>query len=181
MKKILSLLVLFLCVGTPAAMAAGSKIAYVDTQAVLEKTKYGQKTQGIIREYYENRKKILDMDEDELRKLIEDYKKQESVLNEKAKNEKRELISRKDGEFRKKEAQFNDELRRKQAELFNEFDQKLSEIVKEVAKREKADLVISKTITLPQVEQKLVLYAEEGLDLTQKVVEEMDKKVAAKN
>jgi Skp family chaperone for outer membrane proteins len=181
MKKILSLLVLFLCVGTPAAMAAGSKIAYVDTQAVLEKTKYGQKTQGIIREYYENRKKILDMDEDELRKLIEDYKKQESVLNEKAKNEKRELISRKDGEFRKKEAQFNDELRRKQAELFNEFDQKLSEILKEVAKKEKADLVISKSLTLPQVEQKLVLYAEEGLDLTQKVIEEMDKKEAAKN
>jgi outer membrane protein len=181
MKKIASVLGVFLLFSfaSPAA-AAGNKTACVDAQVVLEKTKFGQRIQGTIREYYESRKKILDMDDEELRKLYEDYKKQEAVLNEKAKKEKQDVITRKDSELRKKEAQYNEEIRRKQSELYNEFDAKLSAVVKEVAKKEKAELVINRSFVVPQMEQKIVLYADEGLDLTQKVIEEMDKREEVK-
>lgn len=44
--------------------ASGGKIAYFDIQTVVNKTMLGKKYQGIVRGYYESRKKILDMDAD---------------------------------------------------------------------------------------------------------------------
>jgi len=72
MKKVLALIVALL-IAAPAAFAAGGKIAFVDTQKVFDQTKVGKKYQGVLKEYYESRKKILDIDADEIQKLREDY------------------------------------------------------------------------------------------------------------
>ncbi len=71
MKKIVLLCVTIMLFAS-TAMAAGGKIAYVDTQAVFDKAKLGKKYQNVVREYYESRKKILDEDADEIQKLQED-------------------------------------------------------------------------------------------------------------
>jgi outer membrane protein len=168
--------VCFIAVG---AMAAGGKIAYVDSQAVFDKTKLGKKYQGIVREYYDSRKKILDMDAEEIQKLQEDYTKQKQakLLNEKAQKEKEESISRKINEFDKKRNEFSGEISKKNEELSTEFNQQMVIVLKEIAKREKASMVMNKTINiLSKAEVPSVLYADEDLDLTDKVIAEMDKK-----
>src|SRR5208337_5474333 len=85
MKKTV-LLILTMVFFAATAMAAGEKIAFVDTQSVFDKTNLGKKYQGIVREYYDSRKKILDMDADEIQKTQEEYAKQKQgkLLNEKA-------------------------------------------------------------------------------------------------
>jgi len=85
MKKI-ALACAMMMVLTAGAMAAGGKTAYVDTQAVFDKTSVGKKYQGVVREYVESRKKILDADYEEIQKLQEDYNKQKQakLLNEQA-------------------------------------------------------------------------------------------------
>ena len=72
MRKILVLMVALLLAAS-SAFAAGNKISFVDTQAVFDKTKLGKKYQGILKEYFESRKKILDLDADEIQKLRDDY------------------------------------------------------------------------------------------------------------
>ena len=62
--------VMLLTLASSAAVAAGGKTAYVDTQAVFDKAKLGKKYQGIVREYYESRKKILDLDAEEIQKDV---------------------------------------------------------------------------------------------------------------
>ena len=74
MKKIVIMIMAVVFTAT-CALAAGGKIAYLDTQEVFDKTKAGKKYQGTVKEYYENRKKILDTDAEEIQKLQEDYKK----------------------------------------------------------------------------------------------------------
>src|SRR5512145_1706836 len=98
MKKVLSLMVILL-LAAPAVHAAGGKMAFVDTQVVFDKTKLGKKYQGILKEYYESRKKILDMDADEIQKLRDDYTKQSGVLKPEAKKEREESIGRKINDF----------------------------------------------------------------------------------
>ena len=126
---------------TTAAFAAGGKMAYVDTQAVFDKAKLGKKYQGIVREYYESRKKILDLDAEEIQKMQEDYAKQKQakLLNDKAQKEKEETINRKIAEFQKKTINI-----------------------------------------LSKAEVPSILYADEEMDLTDKVVAEMDKKEEVK-
>jgi len=79
MKKVLVLIVVSL-IAASSAFAAGGKIAFVDTQTVFDKTKLGKKYQGILKEYFDSRKKILDLDADEIQKLRDDYGKQSAVL-----------------------------------------------------------------------------------------------------
>jgi len=182
MKKI-ALVCAMMIVLTASAMASGEKTAYVDTQSVFEKTKLGKKHQGIMREYYESRKKILDLDKEELQKLQEDYNKQKQakMLNEKALKGKEETIGRKYGEYQKKAEEFSSELGKKNEELSSEFNQKMMIVIKDLAKKEKVSLVLNKTIkVLSKAEVPAVLYADEDLDLTIKVVAEMDKKNEAK-
>jgi len=161
------------------AMAAGGKIGYVDTQAVFDKAKVGKKYQGIVREYYESRKKILDLDADEIQKLQEDYNKQKQakLLNEKAQKEKEDTLNRKINDFQKKREEFSGEISKKNEELSNEFNQQMMVILKEIAKKDKISLVLNKTINiLSKTEVPAILYADDDLDLTEKVVVELDKK-----
>jgi outer membrane protein len=177
MKKKLVLIVA-LCLIAASAMAAGGKIGYVDSQSVFDKTKLGKKYQGTVREYYESRKKILDLDAEEIQKLQEEYAKQKQakLLNDKAQKDKEETISRKINEFEKKRNEFTGEINKKNEELSNEFNQQMMVVLKEIAKKEKASLVLNKTINImSKAEVPSVLYADDDLDLTDKVITEMDK------
>lgn len=179
MKRTLVALAALILFSGASAYAADSRIGYVDTQTVFDKTSLGKKYQGIVREYYESRKKILDMDADEIQKLQEDYTKQKQakLLNEKAQKEKEEAISRKINDFEKKRNEFSNEIAKKNEELSNEFNQQLVAVLREIAKREKVSLVLNKTINImSKAEVPAVLYADESLDLTEKVVSELDKR-----
>jgi outer membrane protein len=177
MKKIV-LLIAVMAGLTVNAMAAGGKIAFVDSQAVFDKTKLGKKYQGIVKEYYESRKKILDMDADDIQKIQEEFAKQKQgkMLNEKAQREKEEAINRKIGEFQKKREEFSGEINKKQEELFNDFQQQMIAVLKDIVKKEKISLVLSKNINISRAEVPSVMYADEDLDLTDKVIADMDKR-----
>jgi Skp family chaperone for outer membrane proteins len=154
MKKVFVLVVALLTAASVAS-AAGGKIAYIDTQVVFDKTKLGKKYQGVLKEYFESRKKILDLDADEIQKLRDDYQKQSAVLKPEARKENEELST--------------------------EFNQEMMTILKDMAKKEKISLVLNRTISVAQKgEIPAVLYGDEDLDLTEKIIAEMDKKFDAK-
>jgi outer membrane protein len=179
MKKSVGLALIMLVLFAANAFAASGKIAAVDTQAVFDKTKLGKKFQATVREYYESRKKILDIDAEEIQKLQEEYAKQKQAkaLNEKALKEKEDVLSKKINDFQKKRDEFSGEISKKNEELFSEFNQQMIAVLKEIAKKDKVSLVLNKTINiLSKAEVPSVLYADEDLDLTDKVIAEMDKK-----
>ncbi len=174
------ILLMMLTIGLAAtALAAGGKVAFVDSQTVFDKTKLGKKYQGLVREYYESRKKILDLDADDIQKMQEEYAKQKQgkMLNEKAQKENEETINRKIADFQKKREEFSGEISKKNEELSNEFNQQMIAIIKDISKKEKVSLVLNKAINiLSKTEVPAVLYADEDLDLTDKVITELDKK-----
>ena len=176
MKKAL-VLVVALLVASSSAYAAGSKMAFVDTQTVFDKTKLGKKYQGILKEYFDSRKKILDLDADEIQKLRDDYGKQSAVLKPEVRKEKEDTIGRKINEFEKKRSEFNNELAKKNEELSAEFNQEMTVVIKDMAKKDKIGLVLNRTINvMSKGEVPSVLYGDEDMDLTEKVIVELDKK-----
>jgi outer membrane protein len=180
MKKVLAL-IMALLIAAPAAFAASGKIAFVDTQTVFDKTKVGKKYQGVLKEYYDSRKKLLDIDADEIQKLREDFGKQAAVLKPDIRKEKEESISRKISEFERKRSEFNNELAKKNEELSTEFNQEMMAILKDMAKKEKISLILNRTINvMSKGEVPAVLYGDDELDLTEKVVVDLDKKFDAK-
>jgi len=180
MKKIFLMFVAMSLIAV-SAMAGGGKIAYVDTQTVFDKTKLGKKYQGIVREYFESRKKILDLDAEEIQKLQDDLNKQSAVIKEEARKNKEENINHKIRDFEKKRNDFTNEIGKKNDDLSNEFNQEMVVVLKDMAKKEKVAMVLNKSINiLSKSEVPAVLYADDELDLTEKVIVEMDKKIEAK-
>lgn len=174
-KQLLIVAIIFLI--AVSAQASSGKIAYFDVQTVFNKTVLGKKYQGIERGYYESRKKILDADADEIQKLQEDYNKlKPAKLNDSTQREKEETLSRKIAEFEKIRTEFSKEFNEKKAELSNEFNQQVLVVLKDIAKREKLSLILTKTISISNVEIQSVAYGEQDFDLTDKIVAEMDKK-----
>jgi len=180
MKRLVLALVM-IGVAATGALAAGGKTAFIDSQKVFDMTKLGKKYQGVLREYFDSRKKILDLDADEIQKLRDDYTKQQAILKPEARKEKEDVIGRKISEFEKKRSDFNSELAKKNEELSQEFNEEMKTVLKDLAKKEKASLILNRTISLvSKGEVPAILYGDEDLDLTEKVIAEMDKKLDTK-
>lgn len=176
MKKVVVIIAAIFMIAVNAG-ASGGKIAYFDIQSVFNKTVLGNKYQGIARGYYESRQKILDADAEEIQKLKDDYIKQKQAKrNDPTQTEMEETLSRKISEFEKIRTEFSDEVSRKNDELSSEFNKHISEVLKVIAKREKLSLILNRTINVAKVEVQSVAYADEDLDITDKIVVEMDKK-----
>jgi len=130
--------------------------------------------------YYESRKKILDTDADEIQKLQEEYRKQKQAkLNEPAQRDMEDSLNRKIAEFEKMRTEFSNEVGKKKEELSNEFNQHVLAVIKDIAKREKLSLILNRTISMSEGEVQSVAYADEDLDITDKIVAEMDKREEA--
>lgn len=160
-----------LAFGLPAG-AAELKIGVVEPQKVLDGTKAGKKIKDTLAEYVKSRQKIIDMEEEDLKKMEEDVVKQGSVLSPEAKKDKEETFRRKMVEYQRKVGQLNQEVQAKKKEVLDEFNKNLEQIIRGIADKEKLSLVVEKSDNGAGA---LIIYSHPSLDLTDRVIKELDK------
>lgn len=173
MKKLILCLVIFVALFLygKSLMAADFKLAYIDAQKILDNSKAGKRTKTTIEEYVKSRQKIIDLEEEELKRMDSELARQAAVLSPDAKREKEETLKRKFADYQKKTADLRGEVDNKKLEVIREFNQGLEEAVKKVAEREGYAIVLDKNpLGGP------LIYAKESLDITDKVATEYDKK-----
>lgn len=156
----------------PAPAAEPVKIGVVDPQAVLEKSKSGQRALGALKEYATTRQKLIANDEEELKNLEKQLKDQEAGMSEAQKREKTSQFRTKLQDFQKRAQEFNQELGVKQKELVDEYMKKIATATKAVAEKGGFTLVVDKG---SETTIKIVIYARETLDLTDQVIREFDR------
>jgi outer membrane protein len=155
------------------AWAAELKIGVVEPQKVLDGTKAGKKIKDSLQEYVKARQKVIDMEEDELKKMEEDLVKQGAVLSAEAKKDKEEKFRQKMVEYQRKVTQLNQEVQVKKKEVLDEFNKSLEQIIRGIADREKITLVVEKGDNGAGA---LIIYSHPSLDLTDRVIRELDAK-----
>src|SRR3990172_1300827 len=162
--------------GVPAwgETADGLKVGYVDALKVFDQSKIGKKAKGLLEEFVKSRQKIIDLEEAEIKELEDNLRKQESVLSPEAKKAKQEDLQKKFLAYQKKAADLTQEIQDKKTDVLNEFHRQLQAVVKRVAEREGYTLVFDKGAGTPS-EVSSLLYAKETLDVTEKVLAELDK------
>ncbi len=148
------------------------KIAIIDPQSVIEKSKAGSRALATLKEHAQARENVLKADQKELGKLQEELKKLEAS-SDKSLKKKQEIFTRKFQEFQKRGQEYQRELGGKQKELVQEYMKKIETATSTVAKRHGFALVIDKG---SQSTLKIVLYSKRGLDITGEVVKEFDKR-----
>ena len=154
------------------AHAADLKIGVIEPQKVLDGTRNGKKIKDSLQEYVKSRQKIIDLEEEELKKIEEDLVKQSAVLSADAKKEKEETFRKRMVEYQRKVGQLNQEVQNKKKEVLEEFNKGLEQIVKGIADKEKLSLVVEKGDNGAGA---LVVYSHPSLDITDRVIKELDK------
>jgi outer membrane protein len=152
------------------ANAAETKIGYINAIKIFDTTKSGKKAKALLEDYIKARQKIVDQEEDEIKKLEEEITKQGAVLSGEAKKEKEMTFQKKLAAYQKKAVDLNREIQEKKTEVLKEFNKTLEEVVKKLAEKEGYQIVFDKNPDIGTV-----VYITDSMDLSPKIVEEMDK------
>jgi len=162
-----------LLISTPVLAADSVKIGYVDVRAVVLESKSGQQHKVEMEKFVKDKQAALKKEEDKLKTLQQTLEKEILTLTEAQKQDKQRGFQEKVQAFQKSAQDAEREVRQKDTEYTNKALEDVRKVITEVAKDEKVGLVLGKT-------EMSVLYAEDGMDLTAKVIKKYDSRPAAK-
>jgi len=162
-----------LLIGAPVLAADSVKIGYVDVRTVVLESKSGKQHKVDMEKFIKDKQAALKKEEDKLKTLQQNLEKEMLTLTEAQKQEKQRDFQGKVQTFQKSAQEAEREVRQKDTEYTNKALEEVRKVITEVAKDEKVGLVLGKT-------EMSVLYAEDGMDLTAKVIKKYDSRPAAK-
>ena len=148
-------------------MAASSpKIAYVSVEKILTEAPQVKAVNDSMMERFGGRKTELQEMEKEINEMQENYKRNELVMTEDKLNELKDGIITKIQDFKQKEAVLQQEVATVRNQELAVLQQSVRSIIQDIAKDEKYDLILT---------SEGVAYANEDLDISNKVLERMKK------
>ena len=166
-KIFLALLVgLGLSIGTVAK--AEVKIGYIDLQKAIQSTKAGQKAKADMEKDIEKKKKEFQDKEKDLQKMTQDFEKKSAVLSDEVRQKKQIELQGEIGKYREQVAKTQMELQGRERDLTSPILEKMKKAIEKVSKDEKISIVFEKA-------EHSVVWAEEGLNITDKVVKAFEK------
>ena len=169
-RYLVGLLGWWLVVTSQTFAAETIKIATMDQQLVIEKSKAGKRAMEELKSYALTRQKIINADDQELKELEQAI--QDSKLSDTAKQEKQNQFQTKLEAYQRRLADFNREIQQKQRETVAEYLKKVHDAAQVVAQREGYTAVIDRG---NEAVIKIVIYSQPGLDITEQVVKEFDR------
>jgi outer membrane protein len=155
----------------PAPAQSGTKVAIINVQGAILATKDGEKARNAIRVKFEPRAKDMEARNAEVQKLREQLNKGANTMSAEA----REKLSR-DIDDRQKKLQWDsedmqNELQQEEGKLVNDIGQRLVQVIDEYSKAQNFTIVLDVS-----GQQSPVIWAANGIDITQQIVDLYDKK-----
>jgi outer membrane protein len=153
------------------SQAAEIKIGLIDFQAVVEKSQPGQKVEADLKKEGERMEAELTKDKEDLTALKEKLEREAMVMSREAREEKEIEFRVKARNLQEKEKRYRTEFMGKQRQEVDKLRKVVLEIAQELGKKEGYTLVLSKVG---------VLYYDSSVDLTDKVAQLLNQRLAGK-
>lgn len=149
----------------PAAKSgvSANRVALIDFQVAILQTEDGKAAKAKIEKEVDSRKKELLNQQQELKKLEDDFEAKRAVLSEDEKGSKARDLQAKFMAFQRAQVTLDQEVRQKEMQETQKIFQKLSVLVEEYAKKNNFDLVFEKGAGA-------VLYIAQNSDITADIV-----------
>ncbi len=148
-------------------------VGKVDVQKVLLNVNDGLEVRSKLKKVFDSKQELLKKEEDKIRKAQQDYEKQKSVLNEKARETKEREIQGLIDSIQKQTMEYQKEITEMENKAKGPILEKVKGIVDEISKKNDVDVTFEAS-TAP------VIYAKDEKDLTQEVIDSYNKKYPKK-
>jgi len=149
----------------PITVMAETKIGFVNMVELMEKSPQAEAARKGLESEFSNRDKKLTSVRDEVLKLEETLKNDGPIMNDKNRGELEKKILNRKREYNRQQDELREDFNIRRNEELGKLQKKVHEIIVVVAKAENYDLVVTQP----------VLYASEKIDLTARVLQEMQK------
>ncbi len=150
---------------SPITLMAETKIGFVNMVELMEKSPQAEAARKGLESEFSNRDKKLTSVRDEILKLEETLKNDGPIMNDKNRGELEKKILNRKREYNRQQDELREDFNIRRNEELGKLQKKVHEIIVVVAKAENYDLVVTQP----------VLYASEKIDLTARVLQEMQK------
>ena len=157
------------CSSTPASGDTNDLMGVVNFQRVLQETDAGKQVTESLNSFMKDRQALVELEQRELRRLENELVAQGSVLSQSARKQREEQFRRRMGEYQQKVSDLNREVQEKQKDLLDRFRGKVEGIVSEIATTKDLLMVVE------YGEGTTTLYHQPSLDITDVVIEDLDK------
>lgn len=161
-------LVAAMMTASAGALAADTKIGYVDMQKAIQSTSVGKKAKEQLAAEYDKRKSSLDKKKTDIEKMGQDLEKKKSVLSEEVFNKKQMELQEEMMKFQKTVAENQVEIQKKEKDLVEPILEKMRKIVEKVANEKGYAMILEKA-------GQAVLFAQKDVDLTDEIVKNFEK------
>ncbi|MEJ5360386.1 MAG: OmpH family outer membrane protein [Desulfobacterales bacterium] len=151
---------------SPAAFAAdGAKIAVINLQTVLETSTIGKAAQDKLKAQRDKLEADLKQKGTELQELEKRLQREAMVMSKEAREEKERELRIKASDFQALQKKYRSDLQDLERELMGELQKEISALVNEIGKKEGYTLIVSSIG---------VLYHQPAVDITQRLVQELN-------
>ena len=142
---------------TISSFAAESRIGFVDIQKAVLGTKEWKKNFEIFKKDFAKEKKKIKARENRIKKMLEELNKQSFVLDPEKKKKKEDRFRKEKIAFERYLKDQNDEFGKNEKEITQKILIKMMKVIKKIGKEKKYTMIL---------EEKVVLYKDQGKDLT---------------
>lgn len=169
--RALLVVVMALGVFTAPLLSFGAeiKIAIVDLQKALQSVDEGKKAKSQLEKEFNDKKKQLQAEEESIKKMTEEFKKQSLVLSDDAKGRKQNEIQERLMKYRELFGKSQFDIQNRERSLTEPIIGKLRSIVEELGKNQGYTLILEKN-------ENGVLFSKQQDDLTEEVIKSFNKK-----
>ena len=169
MKKFAMLFSFIVLLNASAVGAETPAIGYVDLRKLLIESKIGQKNKAEMDKLIKEKEKLLASEEGKLQALQQTFQKDQLLMTDEQKQAKQNEFQEKAEAYKKLVNEAKQVVNKKDSEFASQSMVELKKIIAVLAKEMKLSLML-------EVSESGILYAQDGMDLTQKVLERYDAK-----
>jgi outer membrane protein len=126
----------FAVVAPRAARAAELKIGFVNLQQAVSEVDEGKAAREALKKEFEQKQKMLDDKQNELKRMKDDLDKQMIVMSEETKREKAMEFERKVNEMQQVYVQMQKDLQEREREMMKVIFDKMEAVIKDIATAE---------------------------------------------
>lgn len=165
-------------VGTADTAQAQGKIGWVDLDRILAEYAEFKEAEDLFRKDAAVWEAEFDSMQDVYFTKLEDYKKQQLILNEERRKQREEELRTMEQSVLEAKNRLEGQAEKRRAELTNPILQKIQEVVQAIATNEDYDFIFNASqiyMTPAGIQFAPIMYAKKKLDVTDRVFEELAK------
>lgn len=170
MKKIALLTLLIVCFSGAAAAADKPAIGYVNLRTVLLESKVGKRNKAELDKLIKQKESTLAAEQSKLQSIQQAFQKDQLLMTDAQKQEKQKEFQDKAEAYQNMVNEAKQSVNKQDSEFANKSLADIKSVTAALAKEMKLSIVFDAS-------ELSVLYAEDGMDLTQKVIERYDTKM----